>query len=64
MIELLLASAIAVQPYTSMDESIDRMCANRLNLPYASDNITNQEWAQFKLCRDIMRDAIYHVPVQ
>lgn len=64
MIELLLASTIAVQPYTPMDESIDRMCANRLNLPYASDNITDKEWAQFKLCRDIMRDAIYHVPVQ
>jgi len=64
MIELLLATTIAVKPYTQIDESIDRMCANRLNIPYASDNITDREWAQFKLCREIMNDAIYHVPVR
>lgn len=64
MIELLLATAIAVKPYGQMQESIDRMCAYRLNIPYASDNITDREWAQFKLCREIINDAIYHVPVK
>ena len=64
MIELLLATTIAVKPYGQMQESVDRMCANRLNIPYASDNITDREWAQFKLCREIMNDAIYHVTLE
>lgn len=64
MIDLLLAAAITVKPYGQMQESIDRMCAYRLNIPYASDNITDREWAQFKLCRKIMNNAIYSVPVK
>ena len=64
MIDLLLASAIAVKPYGQMQESIDRMCANRLNIPYGSDNVTDREWAQFQLCREIMNDSLYHVPVE
>lgn len=41
-----------------MDEAINRMCANRVGIPYASDNFTDKEWQKFQLCRDIMRDEL------
>jgi hypothetical protein len=63
LIEILLASALNVTNQQQMQESIDRMCAYKVNIPYASDNFTNEEWAKFQQCREIMNDALYHVPV-
>lgn len=63
MIELLLASFVTLTPTQQMQESIDRMCAYRVGIPYASDNFTDEEWASFKLCREIMNDSLYHPPM-
>ena len=56
MIAFLLATVANISPM--MDESINRMCARNVGIPYASDNFTEQEWQQFQLCRDIMRDSL------
>jgi len=56
MIAFLLATVANISPM--MDESINRMCARNVGIPYASDNFTEKEWQQFQLCRDIMRDSL------
>lgn len=53
---ILIASVVGIHPM--MSETIDRFCANRVGIPYASDNFSEQEWQQFSLCRDIMRDSL------
>lgn len=47
MIALTLASILT---FTSEQETINRFCANALNIPYASDNFTDKEWNQFQSC--------------
>lgn len=59
MINFLLAASVIATP-VDLQESIDRMCAYRVGIPYASDNFTEEEWQKFKLCRDIMNDTFYH----
>jgi negative regulator of sigma E activity len=56
MIAILLATVTSISPM--MDESINRMCAYKVGIPYASDNFTEEEWRKFQLCRDIMRDSL------
>ena len=56
MIAFLLATVANISPM--MDESINRMCARNVGIPYASDNFSEKEWQQFQLCRDIMRDSL------
>jgi len=56
MFSFLIASVVSVSPM--MEESINRMCARNVGIPYASDNFTEQEWQQFQLCRDIMHDSL------
>ena len=56
MFSFLIATAVTVSPL--MDEAVNRMCAARVGIPYASDNFTEQEWQQFQLCRDIMHDSL------
>ena len=55
-IPFLISSVVSISPM--MDEAINRMCANRVGIPYASDNFTDKEWQKFQLCRDIMRDEL------
>jgi hypothetical protein len=35
--------------------NINRVCAAIVNIPYASDNFTDEEWEQFKKCLIFMR---------
>jgi hypothetical protein len=30
--------------------NVNRFCADFVNIPYASDNFTDDEWEQFKSC--------------
>ena len=56
MFSFLIATAVTVSPL--MDEAVNRMCAARVGIPYASDNFTDEEWQRFQLCRDIMYDSL------
>jgi len=37
-------------------EYVDRYCAELVGIPYASDNFSDKEWAQFKTCREVMNE--------
>ena len=37
-------------------ESILKYCANLVNVPYASDNLTDEEWMRFKDCARMKMD--------
>lgn len=61
MIKKLLASLflIAIPSTVSAQEiysiNINRLCATIVEIPYASDNFTDEEWKQFNECLDFMR---------
>jgi len=35
--------------------NVNRVCAAIVDIPYASDNFTDEEWEKFKNCRDYLR---------
>lgn len=35
--------------------NVNRVCAAIVNIPYASDNFTDEEWEKFKNCRVYLR---------
>ena len=35
--------------------NVNRVCAAIVQIPYASDNFSNQEWEQFKRCLQFVR---------
>ena len=35
--------------------NVNRVCAAIVNIPYASDNFTDEEWKKFEGCRDYLR---------
>jgi hypothetical protein len=35
--------------------NVNRVCAAIVNIPYASDNFTDEEWEHFKECRSYLR---------
>lgn len=35
--------------------NINRLCAEIVDIPYASDNFTDEEWKQFQQCLQFMR---------
>ena len=35
--------------------NVNRVCATIVDIPYASDNFTDEEWEQFKDCLNFMR---------
>jgi hypothetical protein len=39
----------------SITVNVNRVCAAIVDIPYASDNFTDEEWEQFKNCRDFLR---------
>lgn len=61
MIKKLLASLflIAIPSTVSAQEiysiNINRLCATIVEIPYASDNFTDEEWQQFNECLNFMR---------
>ena len=51
MIGILLAAAVAVPP-VSRAEQINMFCSYVVGVPYASDNLTDEEWERFVFCRE------------
>ena len=49
MISLLLAAAIG-QAEPSPQEFVNRFCARVVGVPYATDNITDDQWERFSFC--------------
>ena len=35
--------------------NVNRVCASIVNIPYASDNFSDEEWKKFEECRDYLR---------
>lgn len=55
MIASILSSVlIASGNYTSQSEQINRFCAAVVNIPYASDNFTDEEFRRFRYCADTL----------
>jgi hypothetical protein len=50
MIELILSTMIVSTQMSS--ESINRFCAYVVDIPYASDDFTQEEWERFTYCRE------------
>jgi hypothetical protein len=50
---LLLPAPVSAQEVYSIN--INRVCAAIVQIPYASDNFTNEEWEQFKTCLRFMK---------
>ena len=55
----LLSLALLLPTPTSAQEiysiNINRVCAAIVQIPYASDNFTDNEWEEFKTCLRFMR---------
>ena len=47
VIDLFLIASIAAKPF---NEEVARYCADKVNIPYASDNFTDAEWYEFESC--------------
>lgn len=54
MIELIASTIIASTSMNDVSEVINRFCAAVANIPYASDNFTDEEWQRFQYCRDTL----------
>jgi len=54
MIEFLLASTLSVSQ--AKQESINQECSYLVGIPYQSDNFTDNEWARFKYCRELLSE--------
>jgi hypothetical protein len=50
---LLLPAPVSAQEVYSIN--INRVCAAIVQIPYASDNFTDEEWEQFKTCVKFMK---------
>lgn len=60
---LLLPLLLFVTPVSAQEVykiNINRFCADVVNIPYASDNFTDEEWEQFKKCTQLLKE--YEVP--
>lgn len=59
MKRLLLATILLLPTGVSAQEvyriNVNRACAAIVDIPYASDNFTDEEWEQFKDCLNFMR---------
>ena len=45
---LLAATPVSAQEYATIN--VNRVCAAIVNIPYASDNFSDEEWEKFKWC--------------
>ncbi len=39
-----------VQAQEILTINVNKLCASIVNIPYASDNFTDEEWEEFKQC--------------
>ncbi len=58
MLKALIIAGIIVLPVGAKAEmitvNVNRVCAAIVDIPYASDNFSDEEWEQFKTCRDYL----------
>jgi hypothetical protein len=54
MIKKLVFSAVfifgTISPVQAQTINVNKLCASIVNIPYASDNFTDEEWEEFKQC--------------
>jgi hypothetical protein len=61
MKQLIIATLFALAPVSAQANdmmiyiNVNRLCAAIVNIPYASDNFTDQEWQQFQDCVKYVR---------
>jgi hypothetical protein len=61
MKQLIIATLFALAPMSAQANdmmvyiNVNRLCAAIVNIPYASDNFTDQEWQQFQNCVKYVR---------
>lgn len=55
ILPVVLLSSIPTYSQEVYRININRVCAAIVNIAYASDNFTNDEWKQFKDCLTFMR---------
>jgi len=51
---LLLPTSVSAQELYSIN--VNRLCAEIVGIPYASDNFSDEEWEQFKSCVNYVKD--------
>ncbi len=51
---LLLPTSISAQEVYSIN--VNRLCAEIVGIPYASDNFSDEDWEQFKSCVNYVKD--------
>jgi hypothetical protein len=51
---LLLPTSVSAQEVYSIN--VNRLCAELVGIPYASDNFSDEEWEQFKSCVNYVKD--------
>jgi len=58
MIEFLASTIIANNQAHAIqsDESVNKVCAYIVGIPYASDDFNDSEWKRFQLCRKLIKD--------
>ncbi len=54
--EFLLAAILSAKQANTLPnpEYVDRYCSILVGIPYASDDFNDNEWEQFKICREVM----------
>jgi hypothetical protein len=59
MIEFLLASTLSVSQAHAIQkqEDVNLVCAYLVDIPYQSDNFTDNEWSRFKYCRELLSET-------
>jgi hypothetical protein len=55
---LLFITPVSAQEIYSINASY--FCADIVNIPYASDNFTDEEWEQFKECLLLLKEYEVH----
>lgn len=59
MIEFALAAVLSNSQAHAIQkqEDVNKVCSYIVGIPYASDNFNDNEWARFKLCRELIKDS-------
>jgi hypothetical protein len=56
LIALLLLFPTSVSAQEVYSINVNRLCAEVVGIPYASDNFSDEEWEQFKSCVNYVKD--------
>jgi hypothetical protein len=54
MFELALIAGLSLSPLHASEE-VNKFCADVVGIPYASDNLSDEEWERFVYCRESIR---------